>query len=70
MAILHVLGIDFLVFSHAIMQALESEAVIRRFHSVYEKLSQTLDGMPYEELGISDEEKEQVSFFLVRRKIK
>lgn len=43
------------------MQALESEAVIRRYHSVYEKLSQALDGMPCEELGISDEEKEQVS---------
>lgn len=45
------------------MQALESEAVMRRFHSVYEKLSHALDGMPYEELGISDEEKEQVRSF-------
>ncbi|CAN4094088.1 unnamed protein product [Withania somnifera] len=48
--------------------ALESEAVIRRFHSVYEKLSQTLDGMPYEELGISDEEKEQVELMIVQFK--
>ena len=31
-----------------------------RFHSVYAKISRALDGMPYEELGISDEEKEQV----------
>ncbi|XP_059278842.1 U-box domain-containing protein 15-like isoform X1 [Lycium ferocissimum] len=48
--------------------ALESEAVIGRFHSVYEKLSQTLDGMPYEELGISDEEKEQVDLMIVQFK--
>ncbi|KAH0684969.1 hypothetical protein KY285_021706 [Solanum tuberosum] len=48
--------------------ALESEAVIRRFHSVYEKLSQTLDGMPYEELGISDEEKEQVELMIIQFK--
>ncbi|XP_009759338.1 U-box domain-containing protein 15 [Nicotiana tabacum] len=48
--------------------ALESEAVMRRFHSVYEKLSHALDGMPYEELGISDEEKEQVELMLVQFK--
>ncbi|KAM3341545.1 U-box domain-containing protein 15 [Capsicum galapagoense] len=48
--------------------ALESEAVIRRYHFVYEKLSQTLDGMPYEELGISDEEKEQVELMIVQFK--
>nr|XP_016504033.1 PREDICTED: U-box domain-containing protein 15-like [Nicotiana tabacum] len=39
--------------------ALESEAVMGRFYSVYERLSQALEGMPYDELGISDEEKEQ-----------
>lgn len=33
-----------------------------RFHSVYDKISQALKGMPYDELGISDEEKEQVDF--------
>lgn len=44
------------------MQALESEAVMGRFHSVYERLSQALEGMPYDELGISDEEKEQVIY--------
>lgn len=46
------------------MQALESEAVMIRFHSVYEKISQALDGMPYAEVGISEEVKEQVGGFL------
>ncbi|KAI8549054.1 hypothetical protein RHMOL_Rhmol07G0321500 [Rhododendron molle] len=40
--------------------ALESEDVMIRFHSVYEKLNQALDGMPYTEIGISEEVKEQV----------
>lgn len=31
-----------------------------RFHSVYEKINQAVEEMPYDELGISDEEKEQV----------
>lgn len=31
-----------------------------RFHAVYDKLNQALDEMPYDELGISDEVKEQV----------
>lgn len=39
-----------------------------RFHAVYDKLDQALDGMPYHELGISVEVQEQVlrllSFFL------
>lgn len=34
-----------------------------RFHSVYEKLNQALDGMPYTEIGISEEVKEQVCLF-------
>jgi hypothetical protein len=42
-------------------QALESEAVLGRFHIVYEKMNSALDGMPYEELGMSDEVMEQVS---------
>ncbi|XP_009802470.1 U-box domain-containing protein 15-like [Nicotiana sylvestris] len=46
--------------------ALESEAVMGRFHSVYERLSQALEGMPYDELGISDEEKEQVELLRVQ----
>jgi hypothetical protein len=45
-----------------------------RFHAVYDKLNQALEGMPYDELGISVEVKEQVNssifffffFFLVR----
>lgn len=39
--------------------ALESEAVRRRFHGVYEKLNQALNEMPYEKLGISEEVREQ-----------
>lgn len=37
-----------------------------RFHGVYENISQAVEGMPYEELRISEEEKEQVpsSIFL------
>lgn len=31
-----------------------------RFHAVYDKLSQALDDMPYNELGISIEVREQV----------
>lgn len=34
-----------------------------RFRSVYEKISQALDGMPHDELGISEEVKEQVSSY-------
>ncbi|GAV63479.1 U-box domain-containing protein/KAP domain-containing protein, partial [Cephalotus follicularis] len=40
--------------------ALESEATLARFHAIYDKLSQTLDGLPFDELEISDEVKEQV----------
>lgn len=32
-----------------------------RFHGVYDKLNQALDELPYNELGISVEVKEQVS---------
>lgn len=34
-----------------------------KFDAVYDKLSQALDDMPYVELGISIEVKEQVSSF-------
>lgn len=34
-----------------------------RFHAVYDKLYQALDNVPYEQLGISDEVKEQVIKF-------
>uniref|UniRef100_A0A5B7AH79 RING-type E3 ubiquitin transferase n=1 Tax=Davidia involucrata TaxID=16924 RepID=A0A5B7AH79_DAVIN len=46
--------------------ALESEGITVRFHSVYHKLSQALVGMPYDELGISDEVKEQVELMCVQ----
>jgi hypothetical protein len=42
-------------------QALESEAVLARFQAVYEMMNHALDGMPYSEIGISDEVKEQVT---------
>ncbi|KAL6011929.1 hypothetical protein ACLOJK_002395 [Asimina triloba] len=48
--------------------ALESEAVMARFHVVYDKLNQALDGIPYDEIGISDEVKEQVE--LMRAQIR
>ncbi|KAL6504184.1 hypothetical protein OROGR_026107 [Orobanche gracilis] len=48
--------------------ALESEAMMVRFHAVYEHISQAVEGMPYEELGISEEEKEQVE--LLRMQLK
>jgi len=34
--------------------------VLAKFRSVYEKMHSALDGMPYAELAISDEVKEQV----------
>ncbi|XP_047074865.1 U-box domain-containing protein 15-like [Lolium rigidum] len=43
-----------------IFLSLESEAVQGRFRAVYEKINLALDGMPYSEIGISDEVKEQV----------
>ncbi|CAM0954154.1 unnamed protein product [Alopecurus aequalis] len=43
-----------------IFLALESEAVLGRFRTVYEKMNSALDGMPYAELNISDEVMEQV----------
>jgi hypothetical protein len=35
--------------------------VLAQFRDVYEKMHSALDGMPYAELAISDEVKEQVS---------
>ncbi len=34
-----------------------------RFYAVHEKLIQALDGLPRDELGVSDEVREQVLFF-------
>ncbi|KAL9144170.1 hypothetical protein ABFS82_14G280200 [Erythranthe guttata] len=46
--------------------ALESEAMMVRFHGVYDHISQAVEGMPYEELRISEEEKEQVELLCVQ----
>uniref|UniRef100_A0A0D9WUB5 RING-type E3 ubiquitin transferase n=1 Tax=Leersia perrieri TaxID=77586 RepID=A0A0D9WUB5_9ORYZ len=43
-----------------IFLTLESDAVTARFRAVYERINAALDGMPYAELGVSDEVKEQV----------
>lgn len=47
---------------------LESEAVMSRFHAVYDKLNEALDDMPYDELGVSVEVQEQVE--LMRMQLK
>ncbi|KAL3813963.1 hypothetical protein ACJIZ3_015231 [Penstemon smallii] len=43
-----------------IFLALESEAMMSRFHAVCDKLNLALSEMPYEKFGISEEVKEQV----------
>ncbi|KAL7118441.1 hypothetical protein ACP275_02G001400 [Erythranthe tilingii] len=43
-----------------IFLALESEAVMSRFHSVYDKINQSLNDMPRHKLPISEEVQEQV----------
>ncbi|KAL2505974.1 U-box domain-containing protein 15 [Abeliophyllum distichum] len=48
--------------------ATESEAMMVRFHSVYEKINQAVEGMPYDELGISYEEKEQIELLSAQLK--
>ncbi|OMO92020.1 Armadillo [Corchorus olitorius] len=55
-------------YGSKIYLAMESEAVMCRFHAVYDKLNQALDDMPYDELGISVEVKEQVE--LMRMQLK
>ncbi|GMI74424.1 Plant U-Box 15 [Hibiscus trionum] len=55
-------------YGSKIYLAMESEAVMSRFHAVYDKLNQALDGMPYHELGVSVEGKEQVE--LMRMQLK
>lgn len=39
-----------------------NEAIMARFHNVNQKLSEALEDLPYEELGVSDEAKEEVRF--------
>ncbi|GFQ01856.1 U-box domain-containing protein 15 [Phtheirospermum japonicum] len=47
-------------FGSKIFLALEGEALMSRFHGVYDMINQALDEMPYDKLGISEEVKEQV----------
>ncbi|KAJ7957969.1 RING-type E3 ubiquitin transferase [Quillaja saponaria] len=46
--------------------ALENEAVMIKFHAVYDKLSQSFGALPSEELGITDEVKEQLELMSVQ----
>ncbi|XP_058754653.1 U-box domain-containing protein 15-like [Vicia villosa] len=46
--------------------ALEGEAVMSKFQKVYKKLSRAFKGVPFEELGISDEVKEQLELMHVQ----
>ncbi|KAH9693828.1 U-box domain-containing protein 15 [Citrus sinensis] len=46
--------------------ALDMETVIIRFHAVCEKLSAALDGLDFDELGVSDEVKEQVELMCLQ----
>lgn len=51
-----------------IFQALEAEAVMGKFNFVYGEISKALVSMPFEELGISDEEREQVIYLFLHLK--
>lgn len=42
---------------------MESEAFMVKFRTIDEKLCQALEGVPFDQLGISDETKEQVCEF-------
>ncbi|KAK7374312.1 hypothetical protein VNO80_07740 [Phaseolus coccineus] len=46
--------------------SLETEGIMVTFQKVYEKLSQAFDGVPCDELGISDEVKEQLDLMHVQ----
>ncbi|KAF4382134.1 hypothetical protein G4B88_009424 [Cannabis sativa] len=48
--------------------ALESEAIMVRFHTIYDKLSQALDDLHYNNLRISDEVREQVELMSLQLK--
>ncbi|GAB4828430.1 hypothetical protein Ancab_035427 [Ancistrocladus abbreviatus] len=52
--------------SSKIYLALEYEAIMGMFHSVNGKLMDALDRMPYDELGVSDETKEQIELMRVQ----
>ncbi|PWA40284.1 zinc finger, RING/FYVE/PHD-type, Armadillo-type fold protein [Artemisia annua] len=47
---------------------LEADAMVTRFHSVYDKLNHAMDGFPYKEIGISEEVNEQVELMCMQLK--
>ncbi|XP_057779835.1 U-box domain-containing protein 15-like [Salvia miltiorrhiza] len=51
-----------------IFLVLESDAVMSRFHQVYDKINQALNAIPYEKLDISEEVKEQVELMHMQLK--
>ncbi|KAA3465455.1 U-box domain-containing protein 15-like [Gossypium australe] len=55
-------------YGSKIYLAMESEAVMCRFHAVYHKINQALDDIPFDKLGVSIEVKEQVE--LMRMQLK
>ncbi|MBA0607697.1 hypothetical protein Godav_019964 [Gossypium davidsonii] len=55
-------------YGSKIYLAMESEAVMCRFHAVYYKINQALDNIPFDKLGVSIEVKEQVE--LMRMQLK
>ncbi|KAG4163334.1 hypothetical protein ERO13_D01G165800v2 [Gossypium hirsutum] len=55
-------------YGSKIYLAMESEAVMCRFHAVYHKINQALDNIPFDKLGVSIEVKEQVE--LMRMQLK
>nr|GLL30484.1 U-box domain-containing protein 15 [Ipomoea trifida] len=48
--------------------ALENGAILGKFHDVYDKLNHALSEMPYAELGISDQVKQQMDEILMQLK--
>ncbi|CAH1433500.1 unnamed protein product [Lactuca virosa] len=54
-------------FGSKIFLALESDAMLSRFLNVYDKLNEALDGLKYQELGISEEVQEQIE--LLRKQL-
>ncbi|XP_024983350.1 U-box domain-containing protein 15-like [Cynara cardunculus var. scolymus] len=47
---------------------LETDAMVTRFISVYDKLNQAVEGIPYKEIGISEEVTEQVQLMCMQLK--
>ncbi|KAK8369376.1 hypothetical protein V6Z12_A01G107800 [Gossypium hirsutum] len=46
--------------------ALESEAIMIKFHNAYVKLTQALEELPFDELEVSDEVREQIELMLTQ----